>query len=211
MFGFIIGTVCLIGLIKTLRGGCGGGGWGRRGYGYGGGCGGGRWGGGWGHGGHGGYGGGPGGWEEGSGPEHGHHRGGPFRTHGRAWGGWGRGGGMQSFFLRRLFEHLDATPGQEKVIAAAVEEMRQAMREQRGEVQKTRGDIARAMRGANFDEVVLGELFARHDTAIEAMRKSAVGALGKVHEALDERQRARLADLVEQYPGFFGGGRGVEI
>lgn len=208
MFGFIIGTVCLIGLIKTLKGGCGGGGWGRRGYGYGGGCGGGRWGGGYGWGGHG------GGWDERGGPEYGEHggHGGPFRTHGRAWGGGGfRRGGMQSFFLRRLFEHLDATPGQEKVIAAAVEEMRQAMREHRSELQKTRADIAKAMRGANFDEVVLGELFARHDTAIEAMRKAAVGALGKVHEALDERQRARLADLLEQYPGFFGGGRGVEI
>ncbi|UQA57726.1 Spy/CpxP family protein refolding chaperone [Polyangium aurulentum] len=210
MFGFIIGTVCLIGLIKTLRGGGCGGGWGRRGYGYGGGCGGGRFGGGYG------YGGGHGGWEEGEGGEHGHH-GGPFRTHGRAWG-WGRGGGggggMRSFFMRRLFEHLDTTPGQEKAIAAAVDELRGAMREHRGEVQKTRADIARAMRGANFDEVVLGELFARHDTAIEAMRKATVGALGRVHEALDERQRARLADLLEQYPGFFGGpfgGRGVEI
>jgi len=30
-----------------------------------------------------------------------------------------------------------------------------------------------------------------------------VGALAKVHDALDEKQRERLADLIESGPGFF--------
>lgn len=182
MLGFVIGTLCLIGLIKTLR-------WGRRGYGYGygGGCGGGygrRWGG--------------GGW-------------GGYRDHG-GWGGhhgdhhdqgWGGGFDGPQTLLRGLFRRLDTTPGQEKVIVAAIEEMRAAGREARGELKTSRADIAKAMRSPGFDEVVFGEMFARHDTALEALRKSGVGAMAKIHDALDEKQRERLADLIENGPGFF--------
>jgi len=205
MLGFLIGTACLIGLIKVLRhGGCHRG-YGYRSFGYGGGCG--SYGGGFGGRG---YGHGPGGWEDG-GYDRG-HGGGPFRTHGRA--GFRPGGyGMTHFVLRRLFEALDTTPGQEKAIASAMEEMREVMAKHRGELRKSREDLAKAMRSPSFDETVMGELFARHDAALEAMRKAMVGSMAKVHEVLDERQRARLADLIEQAPGFWGGfgGRGVDL
>ena len=194
MLGFLIGTACLIGLIKTLR-------WGRRwggGYGYGGGCGyGGGYGGGCGGGGYGrrGWGGGWGG----------HHHDGGYGGHHE--GGWGGGGwGGPSVFLRMLFQRLETTPGQEKVIVAAFEEMREAGRKARGEIAASRADIAKAMRSPTIDEVLFGEMFARHDAALETLRKAGVGAIAKVHDALDERQRARFADLVEQGPGFFRGG-----
>lgn len=185
MLGFLIGTACLVGLIKTLR-------WGRRyggGYGYGGGCGyGGHHGGGWGRRGWG------GGWG-------GHHGEGGYE------GGWGGGGwGGPSVFLRMLFQRLETTPGQEKVIVAAYEEMREAGRKARGEVQASRADIAKAMRSPAVDEVLFGEMFARHDAALEALRKASVGAIAKVHDALDEKQRARFADLIESGPGYFRGG-----
>ena len=170
MFGFLIGTVCLIGLVKTLRwgrhgGGCGygyqGGGYGRRS---------------WGGGGWGGY---PGDHE----------------------GGWGG----PSVLLRALFQRLETTPGQEKVIVAAYEEMRAATRDARGEVRTTREDLAKAMRSPAVDEVLFGEMFARHDATLETLRKAGIGAIAKVHDALDERQRARLADMIEAGPGFFRG------
>jgi hypothetical protein len=199
MLGFIFGTACLIGLVKTLRHGhgCGPAGY-RRAWG-GGGCGGARFSA------CGTY---PGAWEAGPPWSHAH---GP--SHGPDRWSRRRGRGFRNFFLRGLFERLDTTPGQEKVIAAAVEELREVMRKHRGEIGKTRGDIARAMRGAAFDEAMLGELFARHDAAIEAMRKAVVGALARIHDALDEQQRARLADFLERNPDFFGGteGHGVEI
>lgn len=119
-------------------------------------------------------------------------------------GGWGGEG----FFLRAIFERLDATPAQEKVIAAALDELRETARSLRGELRGSRADVAKAMRGESFDEVLFGEMFARHDTALEAMRKAAMGALAKVHVVLDERQRARLADLIESGPGAFRGFRG---
>jgi hypothetical protein len=56
--------------------------------------------------------------------------------------------------------------------------------------------------------VLFGELYARHDRAIEDLRKAFVGATAKIHDALDERQRARLADLIESGPRFGGGGFG---
>lgn len=189
MLGFLIGTACLIGLIKVLRGG-----W--RGYGYrgwsggscgGGSCGGGSCGGGWGHRGHGGH--------------HDHEGGWGGSHHG---GGWDRGG---PFWLRGLFERLQTSPAQEKVIRDAVDEARRSASDLRDEGRHTRGDVAKAVRSASFDETVLGELFARHDTHLEKMRKDMVGVLGKVHAVLDDRQREVLAQIIERGP-FAGGFRG---
>ena len=191
MLGIIIGTVCLIGLVKMLRHD-------RGGYGYDrGGCGRGGWGGGGRFRGHhdhdGGY---------------GHDEGGSRR---RGWGGWGGGPG---FFLRAIIEQLDATPEQEKVIVAAFREVRDEATKNRAEMRKSREDLAKAMRSPGFDEVLLGELFARHDTAIEGMRRAFTGALARVHVVLDEKQRNDLAEIIENGPGFFRRGpwrqRGVD-
>lgn len=178
MLGFLIGTACLIGLIKVLRGG-----WRRRGYG---GWSGGSCGGGWGYRGH-----------------HGHHG-------EDGWGGWRRGDDWDRggpFWLRGLFERLGTSPAQEKVIRDAVEEMRRSASELRDEARHSRGDVARAVRSASFDETVMGELFARHDTHLEKMRKDMVGVIGKVHAVLDDRQREILAQIIERGP-FAGGHRG---
>jgi Spy/CpxP family protein refolding chaperone len=205
MLGFIIGTACLLGFIATARHGrrCGGGGFGWHGGGCGS-CGGGSCHGGWG-GWHGPRGGGPfghGGPFAHGGPFGG---GGPFGPFGPfAHGGPFGPGGPRAFILRGLFERLETTPGQEKAIVAALEELREAAREHHGELLRSRVEVARAMKSPGFDEALLGELFARHDATIEAMRKAFVGALAKVHEALDERQRGLLAELIESGPFAFG-------
>ena len=193
MFGFLIGTACLIGLIKVLRGGF------RRRWGYGGG--------------YGSYGGGCGG----SGGSCG--GGGGYRDFGghqdRGWGGhhdqgWGDRGAP--FWLRGLFQRLDTSPGQEKVIREAIDELRRSAADLRDEGRHTRSDVAKAVKSVSFDETVMGELFARHDTHLEKMRKDAVGAIGKVHAVLDDRQREILAQIIErgpfggQFGGPFGGG-----
>lgn len=183
MLGFIIGFGSLFGLMKVLRAG--------RGHHA---CGGGRhaWGGhhGWGH--HQGGWGAHGGWGE-------------HREGGERWGG--RGG--PGFWLRGLFERLDTTPGQEKVIKQAVEEVFASSAKLRGELDQTRKDLAGAMRSGSIDETVMGELFARHDEKLREVRQAWVGALAKVHEALDEGQRKQLADLLDAgFGGRFGGGWG---
>ena len=125
------------------------------------------------------------------------------------WGGWhGDGDHHRSgerWFLRGLFERLDTSPGQEKVILEAVSEVRQAGAAARGEVNRTRADVAKAVRSASFDETLMGETFARHDSEMESMRKALVGAMAKIHAVLDEKQRERLAEIIESGRPFFGG------
>jgi hypothetical protein len=161
MLGFLIGTACLIGLIKVARGH-------RHGYG---GCGG-RWG----HGGYGGY---------------GMHQGGR---------GWGRGGFGPRFFLRAMFERLDTTPGQEKVIVAAAEELREILGKAKGDIKGTREDFARVFRGEAVDEASVSDIFMKHDTVISETRRGVVESVRKIHDALSEDQRKKVADFIERGP-----------
>jgi Heavy-metal resistance len=155
---------------------------------------------------------GPGGW---GGHGHGYGFGGeePANDDGPGWGDgprWMRGGFGRGFALRALAEQLDATPAQEKVIRDATDDFRETIGKLKGEGRKTRDDVAGSFRKSNFDEVFFGELFARHDRSIEEVRKAFVGMGARIHEALDERQRARLADLIEAGPHAWrrwGGGR----
>ncbi len=183
MFGFFVGTACLIGLVYTLRRGSCHGGFGYRNHGRFAGC---------------------GGYDAHHGSsqdrEVDSERGGPFRTHGREQ--WRGGHPMGFFFLRRLFQALDTTPGQEKAIRAAMDELFDVMGKHRSELHKSREDIAKAMRSSSFDATTMGDLFARQDAAIEAIRKAMVGALAKVHEVLDEQQRSRLANMIERAGGW---------
>ncbi len=142
--------------------------------------------------------------------------------HGHGFGGWGHaggcdgrsergegregrgpwGGGRRRVGMYALFEALDATPAQEKVILAAVDEVRTAARETRGEWKQSRVDLAQAFRADSFDAEIMGNAFARHDEHLERVRKAVVGAFAKVHDALDEKQRARLAEWMDA--GGFG-------
>lgn len=161
--GFLVGTVCLIGLIKVLHAGR----W--RSHGWGGGCGHGR--GGCGH-----------GW-------HGDH------------------GGRRAM-IRWLFERLDTTPGQEKAILAALDDLRSQGHKAKTAVHATRPRIAGALRGELFDEAVIRQVFVDHDVALEGLREAAITAFAKIHDALDERQRKQLAGLVESFSGPSAWGHG---
>jgi len=154
MFGFLIGTASLIGLIYVLKGG---------------GCG---------------------------------HRG--FHRHGR--GGFGRRRWGYGGWLDGLFDRLDSNREQEREMRAALDELFDAGRAFRHDIFATREDVARAMRGEAFDETVMGDVLSRQDDALDKLKKSMVGTLAKIHAVLDERQRARLADLIASGPGWGWGG-----
>jgi hypothetical protein len=166
MFGFLIGTACLIGLVKVVRHG--------RGWGYGGGCG---------------------------------HRVGPGFVGGGRWGGGGFG---PRWMLRRLFQRLETTPGQEKVIIEAVDEVQSIAGKFRDELKQARADIASALRGESFDNDRMKVAFTRHDNLVEEIQRSVLVGLAKIHEALDERQRGELASLLESFGRHYGHwGRGA--
>jgi Spy/CpxP family protein refolding chaperone len=105
------------------------------------------------------------------------------------------------FFLRSIFERLETTPGQEKVILQAADELRGAFGKARSELRDSRSDFARVFRGDAVDEAALSELFLKHDTVISATRRTAVEAVRKAHEALTEEQRSQVADFIERGRG----------
>lgn len=191
MLGFLFGAACLVGLAGVARGGCGRHAFAGEGHGP---CG---------------YG--PRGWharhwggEErgfGHGPHHGHHRHSGHHGHGGR-EGWRAPRRM----MRQVFERLETSPGQEKVILDAMDGVRTAGEKFRGELGNSRQEISRALRGEHFDTAALRELFAKHDALVGELRESLIGGLSQVHEALDDRQRRELSEWVED-AGRFGFGR----
>jgi hypothetical protein len=112
------------------------------------------------------------------------------------------------FMLRFLFEKLDTTPGQEKVIAEVFDEIKEAIKTAKGDWASSRSRMADAMRGDEFDHEAAGDAWAKHDTTFESMRLKVTTAMQRVHEALDERQRKILAELIEKGGPFGRWGRG---
>ena len=103
-----------------------------------------------------------------------------------------------------ILDQVRATPVQERAVRAAFEEFRQEVkRVGGGEARTLRADVSSVLRKPAFDEVYLGELFARHDRGIEGVRRAFVGLMAKVHETLDDEQRGRLAELLERGPRFW--------
>jgi len=143
MFGFFIGTACLIGLIAVARRG-------RHGYG--------------------------------------------------ARGCRGARGYGGRFWFHRVLDRLDTTPGQEKVIRAAVDELGEEAASLRREASSTRTEIASALRATELDQALLEQVFAKHDAILARLRASALRATGQVHGALDDRQRTKLANMIESGP-----------
>jgi Spy/CpxP family protein refolding chaperone len=189
--GFAIGTLCLIGLFRAV---------GRR-----------RWYGGFHP--YGGYAYGFGGHHGFAGHHHGFggHRHGFGRHHRSPWqhdmwgdddsppwrgergGPWNRGRGVINSILGRL----EATPGQEKAIMTAIDELKATASELRGTGREVRSEVARAVRGPLLDDVVLEGATARIDDATLKLRAAVKTAIVKIHEALDDRQRKMLADMID--------------
>ncbi len=100
------------------------------------------------------------------------------------------------------------------MIAKAIDEVHEAMHAAKKQWKGSRSDIAKAVRGEHFDAVHLGETFSKHDEAIDGLRKAFVGSMQSVHDVLDERQRAILADVIEGggfWRGFGGPYRSAEL
>ncbi len=108
-------------------------------------------------------------------------------------------------WLRGVFSRLDTTPGQEKAIVAAVEELRETTGKLRGDLKKSRADVAAALGAERFDADAVGKVFDRQP--LDELRGAVVAALGKIHEALDPRQRKALAEIVESGFGYGYGWR----
>ena len=123
-----------------------------------------------------------------------HHRGSwRHREH-----GWHHGGGWRRHALYSLFERLDATPGQEKVITAAMDELRGKLRDIRHRWDDIRKRAAEQFREDVLTEEQTNEVMSPFASQFDELRDATGDAMRKIHEALDPRQRAILADLMER-------------
>ncbi len=123
--------------------------------------------------------------------------------HGR---GFGHRGGARRWMTRRLFQHLDTTPGQEKVILQVTENAERVALQAREQFVRARSTYAKAMRAEAFDSAAVNEAFETQQASIEEMKKAVREGMQQVHEALNPDQRNRLADLVEFGPSRMHGG-----
>lgn len=126
--------------------------------------------------------------------------GGHWRRHEGGWYGRGFGFGPDGI-ARFIATRIEATDDQRRLVRDEVEKVFESTRGLQRELRLSRDDFAKALRTPGFDEEVLGEAFGRQDDQIREVRKSIVGALAHIHDALDERQRKRLADLIERRGG----------
>jgi len=120
----------------------------------------------------------------------------------------GQGRRRGGFGWGAIFERLDATPAQEKAIRSAFDDLRSKARTVKDDVRGMRHDLAGSFRGESLDAETLGTVASRASGAVDALRDAAIGALLKVHEVLDEKQRATLADTLESAGSPFGAFRG---
>ena len=125
------------------------------------------------------------------------------RGWGRHWGGGGHRGGIGgSFWLRMLFARVDTTPGQEREIRAAIEELRDRAKDAKSGMLDTRESLGKSVAGETFDDAAFEAVSARVDATSEKMKDALASALKRIHAVLDPKQRERLADLVSR--GAFG-------
>jgi Spy/CpxP family protein refolding chaperone len=145
---------------------------------------------------------------------HHHHRHG---WHGGFRGGWheggyyGRGswgGGRGRAGLHMALAHIDATPAQERAIVAEVDKLHERLHAARSTLKDGRADLAAAIRGENLDDASMGVVLGRVDGATAEARTAVLEALRNIHKTLDDKQRAQLADLLDQGWWRRGGGGG---
>lgn len=100
-----------------------------------------------------------------------------------------------------LASGLEATPEQYRLIRNELEQFADKTQDLRRELRLSKDDITNAMRGESFDEEIMGESFARQDDRIREVREQMVGALARIHDVLEPRQRERLAELSQRFGG----------
>ncbi|MFN0063017.1 MAG: periplasmic heavy metal sensor [Myxococcaceae bacterium] len=115
----------------------------------------------------------------------------------RRWrnGGWG---------MRWVFNRLQTSEAQERVLREAVEAFRAAMNPLREEWGGTRSVLASAMGQETLDAAAAEAMWQRHDGVLGEARKAFWEAAKKVHATLDATQRNTLAQMLERAPRHAG-------
>jgi uncharacterized membrane protein len=124
------------------------------------------------------------------------------------WGGppWARHHNYGRRGLYMALSHIDASPAQERAIIAEVDKLRERLWGAKHGLKDARGDLAAAVRGPVLDDAALGAVLGRVDASTAEARTAIIEALRNIHAVLDDKQRAQLADVLDQGWWRRGGG-----
>jgi Spy/CpxP family protein refolding chaperone len=126
---------------------------------------------------------------------------------GRCHGRHRRRGIGGSRWLRWIFARLDTTPGQEREIRAAIEELARRARDAKEGLRASRESVGRSVAGDAFDEGAFEAASANADATTAQIKDAFAEALKRIHAVLDPKQRERLGELIASGPFRpFGGG-----
>lgn len=121
--------------------------------------------------------------------------------------GWRHHGGPREWMLRALFERLNTSPEQEKVLSEAASDFETSLRSVKNAGKGARTALAEILRAEHFDQAALSTLFDSQQQALEDVKKSLREGLTSIHATLVPEQRRRFAQLVEHGPGRGRNGR----
>ena len=134
-----------------------------------------------------------------------HHRGhgwrGPYGHH-RGWHGYHRHD-RRTWFLHAILERIDATPAQERFIVAELEKLTDRVHGAKANLRDTRNDLGAAIRGPVLDDAALGAVLGKVDGATNEVRAAVIDALRAIHGVLDDNQRAKVADMIDNRGGWW--------
>jgi len=100
-----------------------------------------------------------------------------------------------------LSDRLQATPGQERAIAAALERVLAAKEKARGDLAKVGAALARELRSPQLDRDALQREVSQAHGELVHVEEAVLDAASEIHEALEPEQRRRLAELLDQVTG----------
>jgi Spy/CpxP family protein refolding chaperone len=116
---------------------------------------------------------------------------------GSGFGPFGRGGRRRGRgVLFSVLDRIDATPAQESLIVGAIDELRDTAKDLRSTLRGARQDLAAAVRAPAFDASAVAQSTA-FDQIADRFTAAVATALAKIHGVLDERQRNMLGELIE--------------
>jgi Spy/CpxP family protein refolding chaperone len=144
MFGFVVGTLSLVGLIWVVRG---------------------------------------------------RHRHGFRHRHGR-----------RRRMLHWIFEELGTSPGQERVIRSALDDLEQELGGLKREMRDARSEFGGVLGGEQFDQAAVDQLFSRAEAGFERLRNRVTENLRTIHEVLDPNQRQKFQSLFDRWSHHVHGG-----
>jgi len=115
----------------------------------------------------------------------------------RGWARFGQGS-RRAWMFRRLFEQLDATPAQEKVLLEGAAALREDLAAARTEWEAIRAELATLLGEDSLDRGRLESLLARPAEKLGSARARLADTVASFHAALQGNQRKRLAGLVRE-------------